>query len=92
MLNSELKEDMWVVCLPGYNTDGNWRSEQSGGGGWQEDKIVLIGNVENSSEEGRAIAWPQDGSSGIFVQALRPATKWEIKHKQVKKEMNYEIY
>lgn len=89
MLNSELKIDMWVVCLPGYNTD-----EDKGGYGYKEDFIFQCTNTPYNEEGGGGylIASPGNRDGGVYVRALRPATGWEIKHKQVQKEMNYEIY
>ncbi len=93
MKKEELKNGMWVVCLPGFNTDGGWRNGKSGGAGWNENRVVKIinfGDVTSPVEQ--IIAWPEGGGSGIFCQALRPATKWEIEHKQVQKDILYEIF
>ncbi len=92
MKNNKFKEGMWMVCLPGFNGDGSWRNKNSGGAGWKEDKIVQIERFsEQQEDERRIIAWPISGS-GIFCQALRPATEWEIEHKQIQKDTLYEIY
>ena len=88
MLNLELKQGMWVVCLPGYNTGDNGKLK--GGGGYKENYIFQATHIDGYDTE--SIAWGGRNGNGVYARALRPATEWEIKHKQVQKEMNYEIY
>lgn len=90
MKNSQLKKDMWVVCLSGFNNDGAWKNEKSGGAGWQEGKIFKINNFSDSHKGlDKQVAWPTSGN-GIFCQALRLATEWEIANLKIEKP--YEIY
>jgi len=87
MKNSEIKIGMWAVCLPGFNTSD--RGEFKGGCGYEEDLLFKISGTYECDNEIIATGVP-DG--GIWARALRPATEWEIEHKQIQKDTLYEIY
>lgn len=60
----EFKEGMKCICLPGFDT-----SEESGGCGYKEGKIITISYFTYDNQ----IAWsnnPHEG--GIFIKALKP--------------------
>lgn len=91
MKNSELKDGMWVVCLPGFNTEDN--APTGGGYGYKEDLVFLPTNISHESddnEEYGSIAWGGNKKGGVHARALRPATPEEISAGKVIK--HYEIY
>lgn len=68
----------FFVCMPGFTTQGNWVviEERAGGSGYAEGKIFEAKKaLTNSTND---IAWPVNGTPGIFAQALREATENEI--------------
>lgn len=58
-----------VICLPGFNTDGDWKSEQSGGGGWKEGKVLIINRISPNNGHNEVL-WPKEGR-GVFSQAVK---------------------
>ncbi len=94
MKNSELKQGMWVVCLPDFNRESNWHDEKSGGAGWEENKMFKIRKFTDENRGlDKQVAWPEGDYSGVFCQALRLATQQEIETGIVNvKNENYEIY
>lgn len=93
MKSTELSEGQWFVCLPGFNKEGNYTSKNSGGSGYEEGRVFKAKSFSNTNKGELAwVVWPQDGASGVFCQALRPATQWEIEHGEVQLIPNYEIY
>lgn len=93
MKSTELCEGQWLVCLPGFEKEGNYISEKSGGSGYSEGKVFKAKNFNDIGKGEMAyVVWPKDGTSGVFCQALRPATQWEIEHGEVQLIPDYEIY
>lgn len=85
----------WVVCMPGFTSQGHGSSEDipdRGGSGYQKNLIFKIKNIDIYSKESNSVAWKTEGSNGVYLRSLRLATPWEIEHKQIQKEELYEIY
>ncbi len=70
-----------VICLPGFNTEGNWEDEYSGGSGWVAGKIFKVSytTVYGGRDD---VLWPEGGGTGIFSQAVTLYSE----------EPTYEIY
>jgi hypothetical protein len=70
-----------VICLPGFNRDGNWKSDKSGGGGWEEGRVYTIKSIDHNNGYNEVL-WPKCDGSGVFTQAVTLYIE----------EPNYEIY
>lgn len=93
MKSTELQEKQWYVCLPGFKKEGNYTSNLSGGSGYKEGRVFKSKYFSDTKKgEDVFVVWPEEGDNGIFCQALRPATEWEIEHKKALTSPQYEIY
>jgi len=68
-----------VVCLPGFTEDDE--GDNRGGCGYKSGKVFEIREI-NSYDKLYPVAWPKDGNSGVYIQAI----------KLFNEQPNYEIY
>lgn len=68
-----------VVCKPGFNTDGGWNNEKSGGAGYKEGEMrpVKFKSGGNSSNNISTVIWDFISGKGVFLQAVRKVTREE---------------
>lgn len=71
-----------VKCKIGYNTDGGYVDDKSGGAGYRLDEILTISRFSNNNNQKNDIAWFEElNGKGIYLQALELADQ----------EIQYEI-
>jgi hypothetical protein len=60
-----------VKCKIGFNTDGNWKNEKSGGAGYILNKVLTINRFSDGVDKYNTVAWFDElDGKGCFLQAL----------------------
>lgn len=74
----EYKVGDFVTCLEGFNNDGAYVSNKSGGSGYKVGKVIQIDRIDPPYKgKGSGILWPKEGC-GIYEQAVRASTIEEV--------------
>lgn len=59
-----------IRCLPGFNNDGDWKSDKSGGGGYLSGGIYTIERIIENKGYNRVFWLKEDPLRGVFSQAV----------------------
>lgn len=69
-----------IRCLPGFNTDGDWSSDKSGGSAYIDGMVYTVKRISPNSGYNEVLWLEENQHSGVFSQAvvLDGETHYEI--------------